>query len=78
MITAKPFIAHRVGMKTSPRLPLSRALASADLIHASEVFGKGIILFTGFYCTLNYMYYKELREKIEEKRSDEKDKNSKK
>jgi hypothetical protein len=35
--------------------------------------GKGIILFTMFYCTLNWAHYKRLREDVERREKENKD-----
>lgn len=78
---------QRVSISTKPRLPIqvrvqrrartvpTAALNSQDIVYGSEILGKGIILFTMFYCGFNYLYYKEARERMEEqqKKDNEKD-----
>lgn len=53
------------------RLPnTSRSIqCKANLVDVSYYVGKSIILFTMFYCGLNWLHYKELRER-EEKEND--------
>lgn len=43
------------------------ATITIDLIESSYFIGKGIILFTMFYCTMNWWFYKRTREDIEKK-----------
>lgn len=43
----------------------TQASYATQLIEFSEVLGKSIILFVIFYSTLNWYYYKRLREDIE-------------
>ncbi len=43
------------------------------LVDASYFVGKGIILYTMFYCSLNWLFYKRLRES-QEKRDDDNNK----
>jgi hypothetical protein len=45
-------------------VPKASALESATYI-----VGQGVIVFTVMYCSLNYMYYKRLREDIENKKN---------
>jgi len=47
---------------------------SMDITTTSYFVGKGIILFTMFYTSLNWMYYRGIRKDLER---DEKDRNSK-
>lgn len=60
----------RQSIRRAP-LPRSRCVARASvsesLVTASYVVGKGITLFTMFYCTLNYMMYRKAREDGEKK-----------
>lgn len=39
--------------------------SSHDLIETSYYIGKGITLFTMFYCTMNSWFYKKLRKDVE-------------
>lgn len=48
-----------------------------DLNTTSYFIGKGIILFTMFYCTLNWAYYRGLRKEYEQEEKDDKDKKKK-
>lgn len=36
-----------------------------DLVSSTEVIGKGIILFVGFYTGLQWLYYRDIRERAE-------------
>lgn len=42
------------------------------LLDASYLVGKGIILFTMFYCSLNWLHYKRMREDQEKDDKDNK------
>lgn len=46
----------------------------SDVVTLSYFVGKGIIAFTFFYTSLNYLYYKRLREEYEEQDKDDKKK----
>lgn len=50
-----------------PRAP--RALGGLEEV--SYYVGKSIILFTAFYCSLNWMHYRNLRKKHEEHKDKE-------
>jgi hypothetical protein len=47
-----------------------------SLVNSSYFVGKSIILFTMFYCTLNWAHYRSLRKEIE--KEDENKNNTKK
>lgn len=51
-----------------------RASLAQVLNEQSYLIGKGITLFVGFYCGLQYFYYKEARERIEKEQEAKKDK----
>jgi hypothetical protein len=42
-----------------------------DIVSVSYYIGKGIIVFTLFYTSLNYFHYKRLREEYEEENKDD-------
>lgn len=44
-----------------------QAYSSTDLVTISHYVGKSITLFVGFYCTLQWMYYKELNKNEKKK-----------
>lgn len=46
-----------------------------DVVSTSYFIGKGIIAFTFFYTSLNYFFYKGLREEYEEDKKDDETKN---
>jgi len=56
--------------------PLSVRLSASlhDVETYSHYIGKGITLFTMFYCTLNWMYYKKINQSFD----DEKEEHNKK
>lgn len=54
---------------------ITTKLSDHDIVYGSYLVGKGIILYTMFYCSLNWLYYREQRKKIE--KEDEKDNNKK-
>jgi REP element-mobilizing transposase RayT len=43
-----------------------------DMVTMSYFVGKGIVLFTFFYTSLNYFHYKRLREEYEDQSKDDK------
>jgi hypothetical protein len=58
-----------------PRQVITRVTPlEAQMIDVSYYAGKSIILFTMFYCTLNWMHYKRLREENEKQDKDNIDK----
>jgi len=44
-----------------------------DLEYSSYIIGKGIIVFTFTYCTLNWLFYKRMHEDIEQMEKDKED-----
>lgn len=69
MFTIKPTIQRspsRIAPKIHVRKPVVITKAAA-IEEVSYYVGKGIILFTMFYCTMNWYHYKTLREKHEKK-----------
>ena len=58
---SRPMI--KVAPRRFKRFP--RASLLETLNEQTYYVGKGIILFTMFYCSMNWWYYKNLREKIE-------------
>ena len=73
-----PRIAHMDKVRYSkPALITTRGrdvkVQSSTIETVTYIVGKGIILFTMFYCGLNWMYYRDIRIKSEE----EDDKNTK-
>lgn len=47
--------------------PLQVMSPTGQLVETSYYIGKSIILFTMFYCTLNWAFYRNLRKQHEEK-----------
>ena len=45
-----------------PRI-IKNNYSNHDLIYTSYLVSKGIILYTMFYCSLNWLYYKEKNKK---------------
>jgi hypothetical protein len=64
-IVRAPTIKKRIDVKVH-----SSEMSNA-LIECSYYIGKSVILFTMFYCTLNWYYYKRLREQQEEENKDD-------
>ncbi len=58
----------------APRL-VERKSFIQNIEYQSYLIGKGVILFTFFYCSLNWMHYRNLRRNIE-KREEENDNDS--
>jgi hypothetical protein len=60
------------------RVPPPR-FSTNDLVRTLEydiyVIGKSVILFTMFYCSMNWYYYRKMREEIEKEDDDEPTKN---
>jgi len=54
---------RRVSIATPPKA----ATLTIDLVQSSYFIGQGIILFTMFYCTTNWWFYRRVREDIEKK-----------
>jgi hypothetical protein len=47
-------------------MPMAMPIVSSDLMTQIEIFGRGVTLFVLFTASLNYLHYKNLREKVEE------------
>lgn len=56
----RPLVKYRERVKTN----ISHV--SFDWENTCFYVGKGIVLFTMFYCSMNWLLYKRIREKIEE------------
>ena len=55
------------------------ANVATDMLDASTyIVGKGIILFTMFYCSMNWWFYKRMREDIEKKNKKDENEDEKK
>lgn len=79
---------HGRFVKYAPRTPNVRLVGSSRKKHivpravtwvdsvewGSYFVGKGIILFTMFYCSLNWLHYRNLRKSLEEEDASGKDK----
>lgn len=48
-----------------------------DIVEMSYFVGKSITLFVGFYCGLQWLYYRDINKSIEDKGKKDKDKNKK-
>lgn len=53
----------------------TRAFIWTDPVTTSYFVGKGIILYTMFYCTMNWWFYKRTREDLENDENDKDDQN---
>lgn len=62
----KPFLHKPLRTLTVPRA------SGIDWEFSSYIVGKGIILFTLYYCTMNWWYYRRTAEDIEKKKKDNK------
>lgn len=64
------------------RKPDVRMRVSPDMLDTLNVtsyfVGKGIILFTMFYCTMNWAYYRGIRKDMEKAKEDDTNKKNKK
>lgn len=60
----------------------SKTIVKSDILDTinttSYIVGKGIILFTMFYCTINWYHYKELNNKYEKEKEKDKEKEKRK
>ena len=56
----------------SPRKLVVPRASGIDWEFSSYIIGKGIILFTLYYCTTNWWYYRRYREDMEKKDKDKK------
>jgi len=55
-------------LNVRPRVIVPKVtLAEAQLVETSYLVGKGITLFTMFYCTLNWLFYRDLTSKTKDK-----------
>jgi len=66
---------HIQGLTRNLRLAVAPPKAAppvVDLVQSSYFIGQGIILFTMFYCTTNWWYYRRVREDIEKKQKPKK------
>ena len=50
---------------------LPEMIADPGLQESIRIFGKITTLSIGFYCGLQYFYYKELRKKVEDEKKDD-------
>jgi len=62
----KPFLHY------SPRKFMVLRASGIDWEFSSYIVGKGIILFTLYYCTMNWWYFRRSREDMEKKDKDKK------
>lgn len=53
-------------MHTRPIVIKPVRVSAHDMVETSYYVGKGITLFTMFYCTMNWWFYKRLREDQED------------
>lgn len=60
----KPFL-HK-----SPRKLIVPRASGIDWNFSSYIVGKGIILFTLYYCSMNWWFYRRTREDIEKDKED--------
>lgn len=69
LIYVKPKLAVRCPVRpiTTPRRRISPKATPLDVTEISYFVGKGIILFTLYYCSLNWMHYRRVRKEAEEK-----------
>lgn len=51
--------------------PTVRKISAHDLVQTSHYVGEGIILFTMFYCSMNWWYYKRTREDLERRQDND-------
>ena len=81
-LRSRPMLSPTLIQKSNiKRASLVKTRLSPDLIDSintsSYIIGKGIILFTMFYCSMNWIFYRGMRidlEKEEEKKNEKKDK----
>jgi len=63
-------VVHVVSRCVRPRVRERNVAPRATWVHVAEtssyIIGKGIILFTMFYCTMNWWRYRREREEAEE------------
>lgn len=61
IVRKPPVLIPRVSARRQPVVTV-RAYPVHDVVELSYYVGKGITLFTMFYCTLNWWHYKRMRE----------------
>lgn len=64
----------RNGVHTIRKNNVVTKMSVTDIEYTSYLVGKSIILFTMFYCTLNWWHYRRLNKELEEKENDKKEK----
>lgn len=62
----RPIAPIRAPRARRPRVVPPRSYALEQLASANVVVGHGIVLFTMFYCTLNWAHYRRLRRDLED------------
>jgi cbb3-type cytochrome oxidase subunit 3 len=62
----KPAITRTIIQTRAPVKPVHSIISYIDPVQASYFTGKGIILFTMFYCTANWWMYRRYREDCED------------
>ena len=76
MLTSKYYPVQRLSirpyrpMRTPPRAIVK--VRAWNIEESSYYVGKSIILFTMFYCTLNWSFYRDLRKRMEDDDDDKK------
>lgn len=72
---------HYVTMVSTPRKtkmpPTPAMLDWTTLNYEAYIIGKSIMLFTMFYCSMNWVYYRNLQKKQDDDDKNEKDKEKK-
>lgn len=85
-ICQRPYVQPKAVVKPAPTVWIRRnhevnrrpkSLAS-DIGFATHIVGKGIILFTMFYCSLNWLHYRELNKENDTKTKGKKENETKK
>lgn len=68
-----PRIPTQLPRKMHPRKPMvAKALMAPDLQNMTYLVGKSLLLFTFFVSSLNYWYYRSIRETHEKDKSNNK------
>lgn len=73
-IVRKPIIAPLRKHVSLVNLRDKVKISAMSIVDVSYYVGQSIILFTMFYCTLNWNYYRDLRKKQEQEDEDKKSK----
>lgn len=60
-----PIVRHKRFDSVQPRDVKTQDALMDSLVTSSYFVGKGIILFTMFYCTLNWAHYRSIRKELE-------------